>query len=508
MLNKSGLSAQTRKPLNRAPAAKNASPRAPADPPVTAPVPDSPTPDLPNSPDKAIQLLASHGCMNEDGTVDRSKTQNMLESIAQTPGLPLQASHLLYALGQLFPRAFGMGLHLEKLTNTVARALERAEAAEKAAEESKLAIMAFVEQQTMQKHQKPNRTEVTHPGTTQIAKADPKPRTRTDAILPQDAIQRCHSQASTVLVQPGSQYFSHLNKLDTRGLLDQAEEVLEAAWATLSESSFVASERLTSKPDIKFRSAKHLPNGSILYELGDHAQAALLCLTELALKFEKCYGLDAKFYGQQATILMEGAPISLKLNDSDVSALEQGCQLDHGSILGLTWAKPVKARTPGQTRAAVKVLLRSQDYADDLIGSRCYLDEGRVYFRRIEEDPIRCLKCQKYGHKSTSCRSHQDICRQSSDKHRSSACNRPGLTHCANCSSDEHASWSRDCPEFSKAREKFNKQQPKNRRRFFNPEKCNSALQPAKDTPPHQTNQATPSYSQHQTHTRTLAPAA
>ncbi|QRV95418.1 hypothetical protein RhiJN_23436 [Ceratobasidium sp. AG-Ba] len=502
MVNKTGLSAQTRKPSNRAPATKNSSPRTPADPPVTSPVPDT-TPDPPNSPDKAIQLLALRGCMNEDGTLDGNRTQIMLESIAQTPGLPLQASHLLYALGQLFPRAFGMGLHLEKLTDTVAQALKRAEAAEKAAEESKLAIMAFVEQQGMQRCQNPIRTGVTDTNTTEAAKADPKPSARTDTTLPQDAIQRCRFQASTVLVQPSSQYFSHLDKLDNRGLLDRAEEAFEAAWATLSESYFATQQRLNSKPGIQFRSAKRLPNGSILYELGDHTQAALLCLTEFALAFEKCYGLDAKFYGQQATILMEGAPISLKLNDSDIFALEQGCQLDHGSILGLSWAKPVEARTPGQTRAAVRVSLRSQDYADGLIENRCYLDEKRVYFRRLEEDPIRCLKCQKYGHKSTSCRSYQDICRPCGGKHRSSACDRPGLTQCANCRSDEHASWSRDCPEFLKAREKFNKQRPENRRRFFDPEKCNSEPRPAKAIPPHQTNRASPAYSPRQAHTQT-----
>lgn len=65
-------------------------------------------------------------------------------------------------------------------------------------------------------------------------------------------------------------------------------------------------------------------------------------------------------------------------------------------------------------------------------------------------NPTRCFKCQQYGHVSASCKSDVEICVQCGDeKHTTPTekCEKP--MKCANCSSSDHNSMSRDCPVFA-----------------------------------------------------------
>ncbi|QRV92279.1 hypothetical protein RhiJN_20297 [Ceratobasidium sp. AG-Ba] len=274
--------------------------------------------------------------------------------------------------------------------------------------------------------------------------------------------------------------------LDTQTLLERAAATFELAWENVKDTEFVRSLELKSKPKPHFESVKRLPDGTLLYQLGHRKHAALLSLAPIALAFEQHFGFAISFRGQQAEIIMQGLPLEYDATDPELGrAIEICFRLQQGSVLSCSWAKPVSARTPGQKRAAVRVLLRSQDDADDLIASPgAELRGTRLTFRRLEEDPIRCLRCQKFGHKSTTCRSPQDVCRQCGGNHRSSACDKPGTTKCANCGSDKHASWFRKCPEYEKAKVEFNKRRPENRRLFFNPTRTPECTEPAKETSP------------------------
>ncbi|GBM14708.1 hypothetical protein AVEN_71990-1 [Araneus ventricosus] len=60
-------------------------------------------------------------------------------------------------------------------------------------------------------------------------------------------------------------------------------------------------------------------------------------------------------------------------------------------------------------------------------------------------DPIRCFKCQKFGHTITACKSNKENCaRCSLPDHNSQTC-KSTTPKCFNCSG-EHPSFSRSCP--------------------------------------------------------------
>jgi hypothetical protein len=60
--------------------------------------------------------------------------------------------------------------------------------------------------------------------------------------------------------------------------------------------------------------------------------------------------------------------------------------------------------------------------------------------------PLRCFKCQHYGHTSTSCKATSAVCPNcGTSSHGTDPCKLK--SHCVNCKGD-HTAWSRDCPTF------------------------------------------------------------
>ncbi|QRV92026.1 hypothetical protein RhiJN_20044 [Ceratobasidium sp. AG-Ba] len=504
---------ETRKASSTAPGPKSSIPKTPADPTHNVPAPDAtPAISVPNSLEAATTALAALGLMEKRDAVTFMLVQNLLSVIARHPGVTNDIQNLIYAVIQLLPKAIensntvggqlftlrksfedfdqkinkllglaenpiGLGEDaqdkLNKVLSTVEEASRRSEAAEKAAEESKTTLISFVDQQGMEKGrswanvagekvEKPTKNTTT-------GKAQKGKRKEDGSTLPPDAIERCHRQASTILLRPINPLESKFDKMDARALTAAANRALEKAWESIKNTDFAIDRKLNIAPKIVFKTAKRMAANSLLFEMGDHTQAALISLTPLAIAFENAFeGVVCQ--GQLAEIFMDGAPTSFDPTIEDnVRAMEEENQLDTGSILGCSWLKPAHLRTEGQATAVLRVSLRSRDVADSLIAARATLFGERVTFRRPVEEPIRCMKCQKYGHKAGVCKARQDTCSRCAGDHRQSACPNPGKTVCANCKSDEHPSWYRKCVAYSKAVDGLSERKPENGRVFFNP---------------------------------------
>ncbi|QRV98603.1 hypothetical protein RhiJN_26622 [Ceratobasidium sp. AG-Ba] len=446
MSSKTRLPAQSRLSSNNAPAAKTTNPGTPADSPANPAAPDvKATCSSPTDLSEAIVLLSRLGYMLENNTIDRFLIAKVLGSVAGMAGVTTHASNTICAIVQLLPKAFDIGTQLQDMNSALVEISKKADAAERAAEESRLIVMSFVEQQSIYKSTATphTTTEQTAPRTT---KTQLGPNPTQDKRLPPEAIERCKFRAASVYVQPSEQHRSRIDMLDNQTLLERAASTFELAWADVQGTDFVESLRLRNKPTPKFESVKRLPNGTLLYQMGHRKHAALLSLAPIAIAFEQHFGLGVTCHGQQADIIMEGLPIEYDASNKGLSdSIERFFQLQQGSILSCDWAKPVSARTSGQKRAAIRLVLRSQDDADELIAAPgADLRGARLTFRRLEEDPIRCLRCQKFGHKSTTCRSPQDTSTP---------------------------------PD-------FNKRRPENRRPFFDPRRTRDSDEPAEETLP------------------------
>ncbi|QRV96415.1 hypothetical protein RhiJN_24433 [Ceratobasidium sp. AG-Ba] len=403
------LTLDTRKTSSSGLGAKSALPKTPIDPTANVPIPDAtPATPAPKSLKAAITLLSLDGLMGKKDAVTMMLVQNLLNTIARQPSVTTRTQNLIYAVVQLLPKAIdnsntvlgqllnmrktldrfekkvdkilnlaenpvGLGEDAQEKLNKVLSTMEevsrRSEATEKAAEESKTTLITFVDQQGMEKGRswaKVAGGKATNPPT---ANAQPgKPQNNKEkgkvGVLPPDAIKRCHQQARTILLQPINPQESRFDKLDARALTTTAGRALEKAWESIKNSDVAKDRDLKIIPKIVFKTAKRTASNSLLFELGDHTQAALISLAPFAIAFENAFeGVVCQ--GQQAEVFVDGAPISFDPTIEDnIRELEGKNFLDTGSILGCSWLKPEHLRAEGQSTAVLRVSLRSSAKTD------------------------------------------------------------------------------------------------------------------------------------------------
>ena len=67
-------------------------------------------------------------------------------------------------------------------------------------------------------------------------------------------------------------------------------------------------------------------------------------------------------------------------------------------------------------------------------------------------NPLRCFKCQKYGHHISRCRASKPSCGKCAQEHLTEDCTSGGKFQCANCG-EEHQAYSRSCLVWQRERE-------------------------------------------------------
>ncbi|KAG9108213.1 hypothetical protein FRC07_008506 [Ceratobasidium sp. 392] len=406
---------------------------------------------------------------------------------------------MIVASGDLGGKVDSMMGAFEKVTASAA-------AAEKAAEDSQNTLRSFVDAQgekqqagwtevnakNKQSHKGPALADQATAFASSKAQYDkpPKPsnppceppRTSTNAEIPPETAQELRERAANILVEPNNRSMDTLNY---GAIMQKADLAWDRASRKLKDDAlFMESMGLKDLPRIKFREARRLPKGGIVYWLETRNQAAFLSLSKVSRELENGFG-DVTCLGQGADILLETAPTSFKPElPEELRALERDNQLEHGDIRKCSWVKPPRRWYKGQECAILKVSLRSQNIADELIANGGNMAGREVAFRRIEEEPTQCLRCQRYGHRAFNCRAKRDACSQCGHNHRSDACPAPEKTFCVSCGTYDHASWDRQCPTFSAERIKLNVEHPENRRKFFDPNRKDVPLPNSLAPPP------------------------
>ncbi|KEP45734.1 putative reverse transcriptase from transposon X-element protein [Rhizoctonia solani 123E] len=283
--------------------------------------------------------------------------------------------------------------------------------------------------------------------------------------------RRIQSQGCFILVEPTSEALKKtFDGLTARALAQKAELAWDITWNTIKGTEVALKRKVTEKPRIAFKAALRLARGGIRYELGDRTQAALLSDAQIAAEFEKGFG-GASCRGQGATILLQCAPVHFVPEDpAAIGRFEAENSLNTGDVLSMTWCKPPHKRKPEQTMAVLKLEMRSHDLADRLITEGGQLDYTRVLFRKSTQEPLRCLRCQKYGHKAANCKNGpSDVCSQCGEAHRIANCTNGDKKWCVPCQSNAHCSFDRECPTFRAERNKFNTRRPENSCALFDP---------------------------------------
>jgi hypothetical protein len=107
-------------------------------------------------------------------------------------------------------------------------------------------------------------------------------------------------------------------------------------------------------------------------------------------------------------------------------------------------------------------LLHIPIIADILIRDGLYIFQEKFFPQKDKKEPIRCVRCQGWGHIARDCHANHDTCGTCGNHHRTANCTNQNASHCANCNSNDHPSYSRNCPDFTRRCELIDAKNPEN----------------------------------------------
>lgn len=248
----------------------------------------------------------------------------------------------------------------------------------------------------------------------------------------------------------------------------------------------------TPPGDIK--SVASLRNGGIVVELETESLASWLGSIEGRALLEGQFGPSVSFRNRTYPIVLEYLPIHMQLEQNDfLRKIEQENHLPTDSLSSIRWIKPPLRRSQAQRKAFALLQVSTASSANDILRDGLCIDSERFAVRKDRKEPIRCAKCQRFGHIARNCTALLDTCGTCSGEHRTTQCTAYRTTRCANCKGSNHTSWDRKCPEFVRRCDLLNERYPENRMPYFPTEAAwTHAIQPplpprpsTPDHPPH-----------------------
>lgn len=157
-------------------------------------------------------------------------------------------------------------------------------------------------------------------------------------------------------------------------------------------------------------------------------------------------------------------------NQKDMEELREANDLEKGNLISIRPIKPVNRRSVGQASAHYIASFSSATTANRAIFNGLVIHNEERKVEKLKSEPLRCLKCQTYGHLAKDCSEKDDRCATCAQTgHRSAACTvtQASERRCVTCDQKGHASWERTCPAFTKRCEDLDKKHLENSLPYF-----------------------------------------
>ena len=153
-------------------------------------------------------------------------------------------------------------------------------------------------------------------------------------------------------------------------------------------------------------------------------------------------------------------------NSAHLRNIERENDLVDSSIASASWSKHPEKRSPNQSTATLKVACLNPEAANQLLTGCIRVEDNLVNVRKDLCIPLRCVKCQEYGHTQDACIGIEKCPTCVSESHSSRDCNKP--PKCVSCGEgSSHPSTLLTCPTFIRKSEVLDGHCPENAMPFF-----------------------------------------
>ncbi|KAG6851896.1 hypothetical protein C0991_005182 [Blastosporella zonata] len=136
-------------------------------------------------------------------------------------------------------------------------------------------------------------------------------------------------------------------------------------------------------------------------------QRILKYASDITLNFlADCLGDTAAFRERPRQLIARFVPCNGVFdpdNSNHISQLEEDNFLPPGSIITTSWLKKPIYRSSSQTLASLKISCKNADIANCMIQEHIFITGHLATIRKDIRAPLRCNKCQHYGHIRANC---------------------------------------------------------------------------------------------------------
>ena len=192
----------------------------------------------------------------------------------------------------------------------------------------------------------------------------------------------------------------------------------------------------------------------------------------------------ARFRPRTYAVILRFVPCTGQFDPSaeaHLREIEAENDIPPNSIASASRCKRPEKRSPGQKTATLKVLCTNPEAANLFITGHIRVEDHIVTVHKDIRLPIRCVKCQEYGHTRDACAGVARCVNCSSESHIAINCSNKRAPSCVSCGpGSTHPSTAPSCPVFARKCASLEDWSPENTMPYFpTNEACTWATSPS-----------------------------
>ena len=226
--------------------------------------------------------------------------------------------------------------------------------------------------------------------------------------------------------------------------------------------------RGTEGPPTLIKAITRMRNGGIIVEFANSEAVKWSRNPSTRSSLTSKLASNIRIKDRQFSLVLSFVPICINVEDANtLRYIETVNELPENSITKIKWIKDPACRSPTQRVAHAFISLSSPQVANQIIREGLCVNHEKLRAHKDRKEPLRCMKCQRWGHFAKDCKHQVDVCGSCAGPHRESKCNSYATFFCVNCQTDHHGSASKECPEFIRRCEELDAKHPDNALPYF-----------------------------------------